>query len=213
MLWILFYLVCIVSKRRCVDKIKLKAVKSQVKNNSLQELPQCRVWLWMHDSGLIFSRLNHSGSHCLTVLSLFLCDLTDCPWLGPLSFLVSLLGGYPFYLDVFGWGEFITNFLESRVGTDQWEMAPLSKCLGHEICEGIDSIGRACLSWRRAEFSNERSGSLYFFQLEALCGSVIRIGDRIVMSTVISLCALLILPTSMDLISIYLKQNFSAGLY
>lgn len=54
-LWILFTLVCIVSKR-CVDKIKLKAVKTlpKKKKSSLQELPWCRVWLWMHDSGLIF---------------------------------------------------------------------------------------------------------------------------------------------------------------
>ena len=170
------------------------------------------AWQWPH---FFFPRLNHFGSHCVTVLPLFLCDLTDCPWLGPLSFLISLLAGYPFYLDVSGWGECITNSLESRVWTDHWDMAPLSECLVHENLLR-DSIHSACLSWRRAEFSKDRSGSLCSFQLEALCGSVIRVRDKIVMTTVVSffyLCILLILPTSLGLVSIYLNQNFSSGLY
>lgn len=158
------------------DKIKLKLWKlCQKKKSSLRELPRCRVWLWMHDSGLIlFSRLNHFWSHHLTVHPLFLCDLTDCPWLAPLSFLVSLLEGHLFYLDASGWGEFITNSLESRVWADHWEIVLLSECLGCKTLPG-DSICSACLSWSWAEFSKERSESLYFFQLEALCGSVTRI--------------------------------------
>lgn len=171
----------------------------------------------MHDSGLIFFfRLNHFWSHHLTALPLFLCDLTDCPWLAPLSFLVSLLEGHLFYLDASGWGEFITNSLESRVWVDHWEIVSLLECLGCKNLPG-DSICSAWLSWRWAEFSKKESESRCFFQLEALCVSVLELVRYENYNEYYSLCLPSVYssnpPNKTDLVLIYLNQKFGADLY